>query len=132
MDGVPFSKTFHSLRFPCWNSDNDGYYRDISHVNPMRKELAIQASMEGSAGEDSRWSERMRDLKIVKTEHYIDAIMYFYYWRSSKNDGVPPVPQSQIVQSVPLKFARCPQCGSTACGMAGGMRNCNQCSHRWL
>ena len=25
----------------------------------------------------------------------------------------------------------CPLCGSTACGIAGGQRHCNQCSHSW-
>lgn len=129
IDGVPLVPTYHSLRYGCWNSDKDGHYRDISHINPMRRELALRVAMEGGASEDSRWSDRMRALGVVKTEHYVDQVMYLYYFRSQKTDSLP-VRQETRVEPV-IQRAPCPSCGSNAVGMAGGMKNCNQCGYRW-
>lgn len=78
--------TYHSLRYKLWHDDDNGYYRDISHLNPIKRELAVQAVMEGGGGEDARWADSMRTLGIVKTEHYVDRVMYHYYWRAEKND----------------------------------------------
>lgn len=135
-DGVKQIPTFHSLKYPTWNGDKDGWYRDISHLNPIRRELAIQSPMSGPAGEDCRWAEKLRQLGIVKTEHYVDEVMYLYYWRGNKND--PPensafiMPNGQNNQRwQPERSVKCPNCGSTATGLAGGMRQCNQCGDRW-
>jgi hypothetical protein len=139
-DGEKQKPTFHSLRYKEWNADQNGFYRDISHLNPIRRELALRATMAGGFGEDQRWSDRLRELGIVKTEHYVNDVMYFYYWRSNKTDypapalQVPthgsynPVEQLAIGQRRPI----CPKCGSTATGMAGGMRQCNQCGERYV
>jgi hypothetical protein len=134
-DGEKQLPTFHSLRYPVWNADAEGYYRDISHLNPMRRELAQRVKMEGWAGEDARWADGLRALGIVKTEHFVNAIMYMYYWRSNKKElprrwGTQG-PQQQHHHSVPLQLAKCPQCGSGAVCMAGGMRHCNQCGSSW-
>lgn len=133
IDGQPLSKTYHSLKYPCWTSDKNGHYRDISHINPMRRELALKVPMEGGTGEDSRWSDAMRELKIVKTEHYIDLIMYFYYFRNSKADAYTPM---QILihneEKRGFRYPVCPKCKSTATGLAGGMRRCNQCGAAWI
>ena len=87
-DGVKRPLTYHSLKYGRWYSDSTGYYRDISHLNPMRRELALQVPMEGGFGEDSRWADRMRAIGIVKTEHYIPRVMYHYFYRSDKKDGL--------------------------------------------
>ncbi len=59
-------------------------FRDISHLNPMRRELALEVPMTGWPGEDNRWADGIRVLGIVKTEHYIDETLYFYLTRTSK------------------------------------------------
>src|ERR1019366_10063498 len=51
-DGRPQSPTFHSLKYPNWFANATGLYRDISHVNPMRRELAVKCPMSGARGED--------------------------------------------------------------------------------
>lgn len=135
-DGDKQKPTYHSLRYKEWNADQDGYYRDISHLNPIRRELALAVTMSGGFGEDARWSDGLRRLGIVKTEHYVQDVMYFYYWRSSKTDLPRPGDQVHRTEHTPANLPRqplhrCPECGSTACGMAGGMRNCNQCGARW-
>lgn len=83
-DGVKVKPTTHSLRYSNWSEDRDGYYRDISHMNPMRRELARQARMSGGVGEDHRWSNALRSLNILKSEHFIDRVMYFYHYQTRK------------------------------------------------
>ena len=82
---------YHSLQYGKWTNPVNGrlgdvgsFCRDISHINPMRRELALQVPMEGGIGEDCRWAAAMRGK--VKTEHYINRSLYFYLWRPNKND----------------------------------------------
>jgi hypothetical protein len=86
-DGSKSKPTYHSLQYSSWHEDDLGYYRDISHLNPIKTSIAIQVRMDGNAGEDSRWADKIRSSELVKTQHYIDAILYEYYWRSDKEDG---------------------------------------------
>jgi hypothetical protein len=109
IDGRPLSeKTFHSLQFSGWYQDVNGYYRDISHLNPMLRELALLEPMEGGHGEDKRWSDRMRGK--VKTEHYIPRVLYHYYFNTKKNQGAP-----------------CQKCQSTSTVLVEIGTHCNSC-----
>ena len=83
IDGHALVPTYHSLRFGGWHEDGKGYYRDLSHVNPIRRELALMMPMSGAWGEDKRWADGLREKGVVKTEHYIDAVMYYYYARAT-------------------------------------------------
>jgi hypothetical protein len=83
---------YHSLAHGNWTNPINGrigvegaFCRDISHLNPMRRELAMQVPIEGGIGEDCRWAAAMRGK--VKTEHYIDRVMYYYLWRPGKQDA---------------------------------------------
>jgi hypothetical protein len=80
--------TIHSLEYSGWTDDyNDPkHFRDISHLNPMRRELAMLKPFSGPIGEDHRWSDSMRGL--VKTQHYVDKVLYYYFSREGKNDAV--------------------------------------------
>lgn len=138
-DGEKQKPTYHTLRYKEWNADQDGYYRDISHLNPMRRELALRIPMSGGCGEDQRWADGLRNLGVVKTEHYVNEIMYYYLWRSNKTDYPGPAIQLGGGQTVhnPMETDRqwrpsCPECGSNATGLAGGMRRCNQCGATWV
>jgi hypothetical protein len=86
-DGKKLLPTFHSLRYKNWHDDDKGYYRDLSHLNPIQRRHALKVPFDGGHGEDGRWADAMRTLGVVKTEHYIDAVMYEYYFRSKKHDG---------------------------------------------
>jgi hypothetical protein len=88
IDGNPQKPTYHSLEYDSWWEDNKGYYRDLSHLNPIRKDLASTVKLSGGDGEDSRWASALRAKKIIKTQHYVDSIMYHYYFRTNKIDGV--------------------------------------------
>ena len=143
VDGEKQKPTIHSLRYKCWNADQDGFYRDISHLNPIRRSLAIQAKMSGGPGEDARWSDRMRELGIVKKEHFVDSALYFYYFRSRKDDNEPPT-RTVTARVEPVhdpmsgnvfftgRSKECPRCKSTATTIAGGLRRCNQCGASWI
>jgi hypothetical protein len=91
-DGVLERPVIHSLRYKGWTSDLNGHYRDIGHVNPMRRELALACPMEGGVSEDFRWAAAMRATGFVKTEHFIDRVLYHYYFRTHK-DEAPPAPR---------------------------------------
>jgi hypothetical protein len=83
---------YHSLKYGKWINPVNGrmglegaYCRDISHINPMRRELALQVPMSGGIGEDCRWAAAMRGK--VKTEHYVNSALYYYLWRPNKQDA---------------------------------------------
>lgn len=79
-DGHPSKPTYHSLAYGKWYDDSRGYYRDVSHLNPIRRELALQADFRGgNPPEDVSWADQMRGL--LRTEVVIppEHVMYHYY-----------------------------------------------------
>lgn len=84
-DGVPLKPTFHSLRYQGWFEDGDGFYRDVSHLNPIRTEIAKKADYRLTAPpEDVAWTDQVRP--HVHTEHFIERCMYEY--RASSGDSM--------------------------------------------
>lgn len=77
--GVITKPVYHSLEHQEWYSDEEGYYRNISHLNPIRREIAIQFPFTVPFGEDKDWAERVYASGLVKTQRYIDREMYYYY-----------------------------------------------------
>ncbi|MBF4194663.1 glycosyltransferase [Mycolicibacterium phlei] len=77
-DGEPWKPTFHSLRYGVHAiyADSEGFYRGVSHLNPIRTEIARQGRYYGGYGEDNRWCAQVNPV----TEHYIDQVMYHYYF----------------------------------------------------
>ncbi len=72
----------HSLRWGKWGRTPEGQlHRDITHIDPIRTDIAQRASFAVRPGraEDRVWVKRVR--QHVSTEKYIDKIMYFYLWR---------------------------------------------------
>lgn len=93
-DGMPLKPTFHSLEYSYWHEDEDGWYRNISHLNPIRKDIAKKATfiVESGVPEDYTWAQKIAP--FVKVEKYIDKIMYEYYpsaedslWRGTNETG---------------------------------------------
>ena len=79
---------YRSLRWrqPCFLPPGGlcGHYADFSHLEPMRRELALAVPMSGWPSDDVRWAEDLRKLNIVQTEHYVDETLYYYLTRTSK------------------------------------------------
>ena len=100
-DGVPSKPTYHSLQYGGWSDDEQGYYRDISHLNPVRRALALRADFRrGDPPEDVSWAVQMREHVHTEARISDEYVMYHYYssgdstWRpgSIKHDGgVRPV-----------------------------------------
>lgn len=74
-NGEKMKPTLHSLAYKV-SEDENGWYRDISHLNPMKRELALKGRFDRTSPEDNDWSNQLRG--IPKTEHFIDEIMYHY------------------------------------------------------
>lgn len=81
-DGVALKPTVHSLRYTGWFDDENGYYRDVSHLNPIRRDLALRADFRrGEPPEDVSWADQVRP--HVHGESFVDRVMYYYHSSSS-------------------------------------------------
>jgi glycosyltransferase involved in cell wall biosynthesis len=82
LDGRKLKPTYHSLRYNTWAEDRKGFYRDISHINPIKTEIAKLGDFRrGQPPEDVSWVEQVRP--FVQTESYIDKNMYTYHASSA-------------------------------------------------
>jgi hypothetical protein len=89
-DGILRGLTYHSLKYDHWwdevNKDNPAlknYYRNPNHLNPIKREYAIQVGFpQINVGEDRWYSENI--LKFLKTEEYIESPIYEYLVRTHK------------------------------------------------
>lgn len=79
LDGVASKRCYHSLRYTGWSEDTDGYYRDLSHLNPIRREIALQGLpfLDGF-GEDQAWADKVRQTGLATRERYVDRVLYTY------------------------------------------------------
>ena len=77
-DGVELPYSFNSLRYDRWHEDERGYYRNVTHLNPIKKSIAMEGKFVGGMGEDEAWARKVHP----KTENYIDKVMYYYYHQS--------------------------------------------------
>jgi hypothetical protein len=99
-DVVGFNVTYSSMGVPGPSSilsiNNEPHdtpaamYRDLTHVQPIRRELAREGSFARGWPEDSTWRGQVRPL--VKDEIYIDKPLYSYRHdpRDSVQYGVQP------------------------------------------
>jgi hypothetical protein len=70
-------RVFHSIRYGIWHEDEKGYYRGITHLNPIKREIALLGKFgKQGIGEDESWARMIAP--HVRTENYIDKIMYYY------------------------------------------------------
>ena len=71
-------------------SETDRHLRDISHINPIRRDLALTADFRRSragAAEDRAWAAQLRRSGVLKTEALVDRIMYHYLYSTSRTPG---------------------------------------------
>lgn len=77
----------HSINYPEWRTTDNPikYERYPNHLNVIRKDIAIQFRFpETSFGEDKAWSDQVHQSGLLKTEVYIDKVLYYYIYRSKK------------------------------------------------
>lgn len=71
-------KFIHSLQYEDWFENNNIYYRCPNHLNPIKREIALDCMFpEVYYHEDREYSYRLKGK--LKTEVYIKGLMYYYY-----------------------------------------------------
>jgi len=82
--GGPMKPTWHSLRYGGWREDDHAFYRDISHLNPVRRDLTAGTTFRGGWPEDRSWADQMRGRLL--TEKFAGEELYHY--RFSPDDTI--------------------------------------------
>jgi len=78
----PLKPTFHSIKYDKWDEDEEGFYRNASHLNPIKTSIARQVPFAHTSGvpEDYNWAKQVAPL--LKTEVFIGRPMYYYKHRT--------------------------------------------------
>lgn len=77
----------HSLKYDSWRTTGNPikYERYPNHLNAIRADIAKQFKFPSvSHGEDHNWSTQIHNSKLLKTEVYIDKVLYQYRFISNK------------------------------------------------
>lgn len=92
LDGAPFVLSHHSLSHGGWINEGAEYFRrDITCANPMRTDIARTARFDiVSAGEaeDVPWVTQLRGR--LKSEVFVDKVLYHYWWAPSQSAWIQP------------------------------------------
>jgi len=93
IDGV-FNGIFeHSLKYKEWKTNFEvaapiRYERYPNHLNCIRADIAKQFKFpEVNHGEDHNWAKQIHESGLLKIEHYIDSIIYYYDKRTIQPKG---------------------------------------------
>lgn len=83
------ANSYHSLRHEPHDTAG-GFYRDLTHQQPVRTELARKGDFRDGWPEDGAWRKKVRPL--LATEVYIDKCMYWYRhdWADSVQGTLAP------------------------------------------
>lgn len=78
----------HSIRYPAYVTNHTGfpkYERYPNHLNVIKSSIAKQFKFpEINHGEDTDWASQIKNAGLIKTEHYIDKVIYHYKYVTSK------------------------------------------------
>lgn len=78
----------HSIKYDIWKTNDTGivkYERPPNHLNTVRSSIAKQIPYaEINHGEDHQWSTDLKASGLIKTESYIDSVIYNYIYTSKK------------------------------------------------
>ena len=86
VDGVNEGIFEHSLKYNEWktkvpriDTDDVKYERYPNHLNCIKSSIAKQFKFpEKNFGEDHDWSKQIHESGLIKTEHYIPEVIYYY------------------------------------------------------
>ena len=72
----------HSIKYEKWVTVGDApikYLRYPNHLNAIKSSIAKQFKFpEINHGEDENWSTQIHKSGLIKTEHYIPEVIYYY------------------------------------------------------
>lgn len=84
-DGVNPKPFIHSIDYTEFFERDGVYYRCPNHLNVVKTELARQCPFpDWKYSEDSNYAFQLRDKGLLKTEHKIDEVLYYYDYVSDK------------------------------------------------
>ena len=87
VDGVGEGLFEHSLQYNEWKTNDNNiiqitgikYERYPNHLNCIKSSIAKQFKFpEKNFGEDHDWSKQIHESGLIKTEHYIPEVIYYY------------------------------------------------------
>jgi len=71
----------HSLKYKEYSEDDKYYYRPPNHLNPMKREKILDFKFPYvNFGEDADWAMKICKAGVLKTEVFIDDILYYYHF----------------------------------------------------
>ena len=103
-DQIEIGEGINSIKCGSYRNEGHTFYRTPGHLNPIRRELAVQIGFEPiSRHEDMIFAERI--FPLLKTEVFIDEHLYEYWYRSPRKRqeeepyvfGGAPVPLNEIL-----------------------------------
>lgn len=81
-DPKPFK---HSIEYRSMYERDGVYYRPPNHINTVRSSIAKQMVFpDWQRSEDSNYCFQLRDSGLLKVEHKIDEVLYFYDYVTDK------------------------------------------------
>lgn len=85
-DGHSPTKFIHSIKYDNLFTGDDGiFYRPPMHINCIKTEHARKAIFpQWRTSEDSKWAMDLQHTGVLKTEHWIDEVIYNYLYVSDK------------------------------------------------
>ena len=84
-DGYNQTRFEHSILHPTYYDHQGIYYRYPNHLNPIRRDIAIQFKFpETNFGGDTEWATQIRDSALLQREEPIDKVIYHYRYSSRK------------------------------------------------
>lgn len=75
----------HSIRWRGWYQRGNQFFRDVSHLNPIRRDIALQVPFPPGRALDHDWAKAVRPL--ISSETFVDEVMYFYDYDSGQAVG---------------------------------------------
>jgi hypothetical protein len=102
-DGAPTAIAFHSLEYRRWRNFPGRYERDISHINPIRTDLARRADFARTrtgGAEDRVWADQLRRARLLRTQVVIPRILYHYLYapRTSRWEAPHTIQPGQRIE----------------------------------
>lgn len=79
----------HSIKYNEWKTNPDTevikYERYPNHLNCIKRSIAKQFEFPlTNHGEDKDWSTQIHESGLLKTEHYIEQVIYYYDYKTNK------------------------------------------------
>jgi len=107
-NGVKNRPFYHSLKYNHWYEDNNGYYRNPNHLNPMKTSIMREIGFTNkNFGEDHDFSKKLHESGLLKSEYLHDKLQYIYlYVDKPVPPPMPPQPPPMPPQPPTLQAQR--------------------------